>query len=376
MGCGGCELFPSPGKVLEAIDQAVADTGVRINSRTIYKMLINEAYAKIDSPKKGHKNAVNTTNIWHLRKLFLARVKYDHGEPAKAAADKALRQSMTCYAATLHLNHGQKLLKPDYVGHKGYAPIFEAVTRFKGRSLKTAKLPDLLGQSNPATPWKNGLPRLIFVSDMGDALNTTNDFPFLKLELMPAITSEDGKRHLWLWLTKRPDTMAKFAGEIGGFPPNVCAMTTLTGPDKDSLQRLTDLKKVKAHIRGLSIEPLWSRIPPSKLDLKGIDWVILGGESGSGFKFTRPFALEWVDEIRQHCRKNGVAFFCKQLGRNPTQGGEMIRLKNTHGGDWDEWPNKALKVREFPKAFHDYRKAEMMPTNRMRPIFTSKKKKH
>ena len=200
-------------------------------------------------------------------------------------------------------------MSPDYDGHIGHAPIFEALTRFEGRAADTAQLPDLLGQSNPKTPWKNLLPRLIFVSDMGDALSSKGDFPFLKSDLMPAINSDAGKRHLWLWLTKRPARMAEFADEIGGFPPNVCAMTTLTGPDDDSLARLDALKQVKAHIHGLSIEPLWDHIPPEKLDLKGIDWVILGGESGSGFKFTRPFALEWAEEMRRHCREYGVAFF-------------------------------------------------------------------
>lgn len=368
MGCGGCELFPSPGKVLEAIDQAVADTGTHIDSRAIYKELVNKAYAKIRNPMAGHKNTVNTTNIWHLRELFLERVRRDHGKEATEAADKAIRQSITCYAASLHLNKGQKLLKPDYDGHPGYAPIFEAATRFEGRSDEVARLPDLLGQANPETPWKARLPRLIFVSDMGDALTTKGDFPFLKSDLMPAITSDNGKRHLWLWLTKRPERMAEFAEEIGGFPPNVCAMTTLTGPDPDSLKRLADLKKVKAHIRGLSIEPLWERIPPSKLNLKGIDWVILGGESGSGFKFTRPFALEWAEELRDHCRKNGVAFFLKQLGRNPSRNGKIFRLKNSHGGDWNEWHDEALKVREFPGAFHEYRKNELRPSNDLRPV--------
>lgn len=375
MGCGGCELFPSPDKVLKAIDQAVADTGSRIDSRAIYKELVQDAYTKIKTPKQGHKNAVNTTNIWHLREAFLESVRNNHGKLAADAAQKAIRQSVTCYAATLHLNKGQKLLKPDANGHKGHAPIFEAATRFAGRAAKTARLADLLGQTNPATPWKERLPRMIFVSDMGDALTSKGDFPFLKSDLMPAITSDDGKRHLWLWLSKRPGSMAAFADEIGGLPPNVCAMTTLTGPDPDSLQRLADLKKVNASVRGLSIEPLWDRIPPSKLNLKGIDWVILGGESGSGLQFTRPFALEWAEELRDHCRRQGVAFFCKQLGRNPTRNGVTLRLGNSHGGDWSEWPDEALKVREFPKAFHDYRRDEMKPLKQPRPAPKGKKKK-
>jgi protein gp37 len=375
MGCGGCELFPSPGEVLRAIDQAVQATGSRIDSRKIYKELINEAYAKISDRKPGHKNAVSTTNIWHLREGFLKRVKRDHGEESKKAAKKAIWQSITCYAATLHLKRGQKLLKPEQEGNIGHAPIFEALSRFEGRAREAARYPDLLGRANPATPWKHRLPRLIFVSDMGDALSSKADFSFLKSDLMPAITSDAGRRHLWLWLTKRPERMAEFAEEIGGFPPNVCAMTTLTGPGEENLKRLSDLKKVKAHMRGLSIEPLWERIPPSKLKLKGIDWVIVGGESGSGLEFTRPFALEWAEELRDHCRNSGVAFFLKQLGRNPSRGGEVFSLKNQHGGDWGEWPDEALKVREFPQAFHNYRKDEMKPSEVERPISKPKKKK-
>ena len=375
MGCGGCELFPSPGIVLEAIDRAVATAGDPIDSRATYKKLINEAYVKIPNPKPGHKNAVNTTNIWHLRELFLAQVKRDLGREAETAAGKAIRQSITCYAATLHLNRGLNLLKPDYQGKEGYAPIFESLTKFEGRSMKAAKLNDLLGMTHPETPWKNGLPRLIFVSDMGDALSRKADFPFLKSDLMTAITSDEGTRHIWLWLTKRPGHMAGFADEIGGFPRNVCAMTTLSGSDDESLERLADLKKVKAHMRGLSIEPLWEHIPPSKLNLKGIDWVILGGESGSGMGFTRPFALEWAEELRDHCRKHGVAFFLKQLGRNPSRNGEVFRLADPHGGEWEEWPDKALKIREFPPAFHRYRKDEIEDSSKLRPIKLPKKRK-
>ncbi len=91
MGCGGCELFPSPGKVLATIDSAVAQTGTEIDSRTTYKRLINDAYSKISHPKAGHKNAVNTTNIWHLRELFLEQVKHHQGAEAAEAANRAIR---------------------------------------------------------------------------------------------------------------------------------------------------------------------------------------------------------------------------------------------------------------------------------------------
>jgi protein gp37 len=387
MGCGGCELFPSPGEVTEAIATAMnaVNAHCKATSETVkatYKKLVDEVFESTESPHNGHKKAVNVTNIWHLKERFNNVIRAKHGDSVAKAASDAIHKAVTCYAGILHLNKGANILdregirpgkdKPREV-KVGYAPIFESVTQFAGRAAKTARFKDLLGMGNPKTPWKDHLPRMIFVSDMGDALSTQNDFAFLKKDLMPAIGSNAGKRHLWLWLTKRPERMAKFADQIGGFPSNVCAMTTLTGADEESLKRLSDLKKVKAPVRGLSIEPLWERIPPSKLDLKGIHWVIVGGESGSG-ALTRPFELEWAEELRDHCKKHGVAFFLKQLGRNPSRDGKVFKLRDKHGGDWTEW-EESLRVREFPKAFHEYRKDEMIISDKPRPIKKPKKPK-
>jgi len=360
MGCGGCELFPAPAQIFLNINQEVGKTGHKISSRSIYEDLVAMSYGVIDHPLVGHKNVVNTTNIWHLRSFFLMQVlDVTHDDfDARDAAERAIKQSITCYAAVLHLNKGQNLKKPRYNGQPGYAPIFESITQFPGRAKKTAGLKDLLGIADDRSPWKASLPRLIFVSDMGDAMSGLSNFSFLKKDLIPAITSENGKRHLWLWLTKRPSRLADFAEEIGGLPENVCAMTTLTESNEKNLRRLADLKKVKAHTRGLSIEPLRERIQPKNLDLKGIDWVILGGESGS-LEYARPFALEWAEEIRDHCSQKRVAFFLKQLGRNPIRNNEPLELNDSHGGEWDEWPDEALKIREFPKYFHNYRKLDM-----------------
>ncbi|MEO5715971.1 MAG: DUF5131 family protein [Luteolibacter sp.] len=223
-------------------------------------------------------------------------------------------------------------------------------------------LPDLLGRHDTASPWKTRLVRMIFVSDMGDALSAKGDFPFLKSDVMPAIRSEYGRKHLWLWLTKRPERMAQFADQVGGFPENVCAMTTITGPA--TLARIDHLREVTAAVRGLSLEPLWERIPPENLDLTGIDWVIVGGESGSA-DFTRPFAVEWAEELREHCRKNGVAFFLKQLGRNPSRDGKIFKLRHDHGGDWDEW-DPSLRTREFPRQFHQFRIEELLVSDEPR----------
>lgn len=211
---------------------------------------------------------------------------------------------------------------------------------------------DLLGINDPEKPWMDGLPRLVFVSDMGDAFSRESDFEFLEKEVIEPIQSPEGMRHFWLWLTKRPHRMGRFGERIGGFPENVCAMTTVTGPDY--LDRIDQLRKVRAKVRGLSLEPLWERIPPEKLNLEGISWLILGGESGRR-EFVRPFDLSWARELRDYCQQQGVSFFLKQIGRKPIQGGKVFKAQDTHGGDWDEWPED-LRVREMPEAFRPFRK--------------------
>ena len=349
MGCGGCELFPSPSEILQAIDAAVSLTtgwpGGK--SKSLYKVLIGRAYSSIENPLTGHSSAISTTNMWHLRKEFLQKVHDDHGKPASLAAEGAISRAMTCYAATLHLNKGRSILNPTRQMNPGYAPVFEKVTRFEGRVRAMARKKDLRGVNDPQKPWLDSLPRLVFVSDMGDAFSRDSDFDFLENEVIEPIKSPGGTRHFWLWLTKRPDRMARFGERIGGFPKNLCAMTTVTGPDY--LRRIDQLRKVPSVVRGLSLEPLWERIPPKNLNLKGISWLILGGESGRR-EFVRPFDLSWARELRDYCRDQGVAFFLKQVGRRPIQDGRELMLRDGHGGDWSEWPDD-LRIREMPEAF-------------------------
>ena len=351
MGCGGCELYPNPLEILGNIDAAVAGVGATVNSKSLLKKLIRWHHSRIKNPGPGHRDTLSTTNLWHLREHLCNEITKRCGIVAGEVARSVIELSLKCYAAKLHLNRGASIVSPERKLNKGYAPTFEQVTKFDGRMAAAARWGDLLGREDPESPWKNGLPRLIFVSDMGDAFSSRALFPFLQRDSIEAITSDKGRRHLWLWLSKRPKLMRKFAEKIGGFPANVCAMTTLTGPE--TLYRVDELRQVKASCRGLSVEPLWQPIPPKDLDLRGIHWMIVGGESGSG-AHTRPFHVEWAEELLAHCRKHGVACFIKQLGRNPFNGDKPIRLVDPHGGNWDEWTCH-LRVRDFPKYFHQYR---------------------
>ena len=190
---------------------------------------------------------------------------------------------------------------------------------------------------------------------MGDAFTHVGDFAFLRKEFT-ATQSLEGQQHLWLWLTKRPANMGKFADSIGGFPANVCAMTTVTS--RDTLHRVDGLRAVDAQVKGLSLEPLWSDIADD-LDLTGIDWVIVGGESGAR-DMAAPFPIEWAQKVHALCKRRGVAFFLKQLGSNPTLHGEPFELSTRHGGDWEEWPEQICN-REFPAYFDYYAKLPGTP---------------
>ena len=97
----------------------MSEVGGKISSRAIFKDLVHKAFHAIDRPLEGHKNTVNTTNIWHLREQFLDHLVKEEGKVVAAAAEKAIKQSITCYAATLHFNKGQKSPSLNISGTKG-----------------------------------------------------------------------------------------------------------------------------------------------------------------------------------------------------------------------------------------------------------------
>lgn len=240
-------------------------------------------------------------------------------------------------------------------GHPGYPPSFEAVTLFPGRMAEMAKTRDLRGTSRVGAPWLDGLPTLNFVSDLGDALSKAVKFEYLKHEIIDNVVSEHGARHLWLWLTKRPERMLEFdrwlADREISWPENLVAATSITS--NKSLSRLKPLKQIRAKYRSLSVEPLWEAV---EIPLDGIAWVKLGGESGPAAK---PFDLAWAYSLRDQCGKAGAAFFMKQLGSRAFENGQQLKLKHRHGGDWDEWP-RGLRIRQFPAGFYQPQESPLL----------------
>lgn len=357
MGCLGCELFPSPANILANLDCDLAAYGAWDSNRArkLFEELIAHYWGRIPKgvPKEQFSRDVTSTNIYQLRKEFARRVADELGSAAARSALRIIRKRLKCYAAKLHLNRGSSLINPTRGLNVGYAPYFEKLTIFPGRVERMAGAKDLLGTETPDKPWLGRVARMVFVSDMGDMFSRPEDLPVIVSGVIEPIKSPKGLRHLWLILTKRPHLMAKLADSLGGLPANVCAMTTVTCPG--TLFRVNQLRRVKSAVRGLSIEPLLEEFEPSTLNLEGIDWVILGGESGS-LDIVSTFDLGWARRMIAHCRSQCVAVFVKQLGRKPVLNGEIVKLKDGHGGGWEEWPED-LRVRELPRYFHEYRRS-------------------
>jgi protein gp37 len=241
---------------------------------------------------------------------------------------------------------------------------FSVISFHPGKIAEAAKWSDLTGtvrhpiqtgtdkngdpKITPAKPWLNGLPRLIFVSDMSDALSAVVPFEYLRAEVVQQVTSPNGMRHCWLWLTKRPDRMAEFSAWLAKqgieWPVNLWTGTSIT--TQATLKRARQLLDVGdgRTIRFLSIEPQWQAITLGEL-LPSLNWVIQGGESGNPATL---FAMEWADELRTECEAAGVPYFLKQLGSHVTQNGERVAFENWEGGDWLEWPAR-FRVRQMPK---------------------------
>jgi len=152
-------------------------------------------------------------------------------------------------------------------------------------------------------PFSWARPRMVFVNSMGDLFHEDVPFDFIKrvFEVM-----QGTPRHIYQLLTKRASKLTEVASQLP-WPSNVWMGVTVE--DNEHLYRVDELRHVPASVRFLSIEPLLESLPD--LNLIGIDWVIVGGESGPG---ARPVKPEWVLAIRDECVESSIPFFFKQWG--------------------------------------------------------------
>jgi protein gp37 len=165
--------------------------------------------------------------------------------------------------------------------------------------------------------WKKG--RMIFVNSMSDTFHA--DVTNLFIQRMFFVMNQN-QQHTFQILTKRSSRMSMM-NNMGGlvWSDNIWAGVTVENNEKTD--KIDDLRNTRAKVKFLSCEPLLSALPD--LDLTGIDWVIVGGESGP---HARPMKEEWVIDIRDQCQKAGAPFFFKQWGGvNKKKSGSLLQGK-------------------------------------------------
>ena len=179
--------------------------------------------------------------------------------------------------------------------------------------------------------WKR--PRSIFVNSMSDLFHEDVSFGYIQ-KVFDVMKRADW--HQFQVLTKRAERLAELSPKLV-WPPNVWMGVSVESVDYTF--RIDCLRETTAQIKFLSLEPLLGRL--SQLRLEGIDWVIVGGESGSG---ARPMKEEWVVDIQNQCRAASVALFVKQMGTDWAR----KRSRGGKGDDMSEWPAD-LRIRDYPQ---------------------------
>ncbi|MEO1145158.1 MAG: phage Gp37/Gp68 family protein [Cyanobacteria bacterium J06638_22] len=219
-------------------------------------------------------------------------------------------------------------------------------------------------------PLKRRKPTMWFVNSMSDLFHESiADEQLDQIFAVMALTPQ----HIYQVLTKRPERMLKYLSDswnadypgykteyrVNGTADQIASKFGLTWENVASLplpnvwlgvtaenqsvadERIPLLLQTPASVRFLSCEPLLSSL---RLDWK-VDWVIIGGESGSK---ARKFRLEWAIALAEQCKAADIPYFVKQMGSKPTYAGTAIALEGK-GTDLSTLPS-ILQVREWPQA--------------------------
>lgn len=174
------------------------------------------------------------------------------------------------------------------------------------------------------TTWKK--PKLVFVNSMSDLFHPDVPFDYIS-EVFDVMTR--CPQHTFQVLTKRSARLVELASRLS-WPSNVWMGVSVE--DSRVRSRVDDLRKVPAHVRFLSIEPLIG--PLEGVDLDNIHWVIVGGESGPRARTMKP---EWVESLYRQCRSAAVPFFFKQWGGTR----KHLTGRTLHGRTYNEMPTLA-----------------------------------
>ena len=201
---------------------------------------------------------------------------------------------------------------------------YEGVTRKSGkRQVWTGTVRENENALEVPLGWRRS--KRIFVNSMSDLFQDGVPKEFVA-RVWDVMARADW--HVYQILTKRPDRMLELT-QSGVLPllPNVWLGTSVESAKY--ADRITLLQQVPAAVRFISFEPLIE--PVGRVNLNGIHWAIVGGESGPG---ARPMDVSWIDDIKTSCDEHGTAFFFKQWGgTNKKAAGREYR-----GRTWDDYP--------------------------------------
>jgi hypothetical protein len=241
MGCDGCELYPTIAQIRRLILLIACSHGA--DAAALGTLLD----ALLAPSAQGVKLRLGEIAL----RLAEAVAVGDKGLSGRVATEieAEVRKLYVCYAASLHrfFNASGK--------RAGYAQSFDEPTMFSGRVAKASCLPSPSGKEIADKPWLLGYQRLVFISDMGDALSASISFDFLLAEVIRPVAS--------LKVLGISGSANQASGEDGrvfglarrkavAWPDNLVAMTTVTS--QQTVGRISALQKVRAKFRGLSLE--------------------------------------------------------------------------------------------------------------------------
>jgi protein gp37 len=178
-------------------------------------------------------------------------------------------------------------------------------------------------------------PTLYFVNSMSDLFH--DQVPTKFIDDVFHVMAQSGQ-HTFQLLTKRADRLAQYA-QRRTVPDNVWIGVSVENK-RHGVPRIAHLQSAPAKTRFLSVEPILEDV--GALDLSGIAWVIVGGESGHG---ARPIRPEWVRNVQRQCEAQGALFFFKQWGAYGDDGARRSKKANGRlldGRTWDDMPAMAL----------------------------------
>ena len=212
---------------------------------------------------------------------------------------------LNCYAETLSLRYGWT--KKEWTGENAKDNVM----------LKPHKLRE---------PYTYKKPSRVFVNSMSDLWHPQVPDDYLA-KIFAVIY--DLPQHVFQVLTKRPRRAARWQGQ---WTENIWMGTSVE--NKKTLFRIDQLRECSAKVRFLSLEPLLEDL--GEIDLTGIHWVIVGGESGSGY---REMDHAWARAIRDQCQEKGVAFFFKQSAAYRTEMGTALEELDGTTSVWQQYPD-------------------------------------